>query len=165
MSVQVLVVMGVEGSGKSTVATRLAKRLGWDFAEGDDFHPAANIAKMKSGEPLDDADRRPWLEAIARWIDGELASGRHGVVTCSALTRRYRDVLRRPGVRFVYLDVPEAELRRRLAGRTGHFMPPGLLDSQLATLERPGPDEDAITVAADPPERIVEAIEIALRHG
>jgi gluconokinase len=147
--VTVVVVMGVSGAGKSTVTRRVSKRLGWDFEEGDALHPAANVAKMAAGEPLTDADRRPWLEAVAAWIDAELESGRHGVITCSALKRRYRDQLRRPGVLFVHIDVPRAELRRRLARRRGHFMPASLLDSQLATLEPPTADEDALTIRAD----------------
>ncbi len=147
--VAVIVVMGVAGAGKSTVARRVSKRLGWDFEEGDELHPAANVAKMAVGEPLTDADRRPWLEAVAAWIDAELESGRHGVITCSALKRRYRDQLSRPGVLFVHIDVPRAELERRLARRQGHFMPASLLDSQLATLEPPASDEDALTIRSD----------------
>jgi gluconokinase len=162
VSGRVVVVMGVSGAGKSTVAALLAERLGWDFAEGDRFHPAANVAKMAAGEPLSDADRRPWLAAIARWIDGELVAGRRGVVTCSALKRSYRDQLRRPGVLFVYLEVPPAELARRLARRAGHFMPPSLLDSQLETLEPPGPDEDAVTINAGDPAKELARIIAAL---
>jgi gluconokinase len=143
---QVLVVMGVSGSGKSTLAVELAARLGWDFAEGDDLHSPANVAKMAAGHPLTDADRAPWLAAVAAWIDAELAAERSGVITCSALKRRYRDRLRRPGVRFVYLDVAPDELARRLQRRAGHFMPAGLLASQLADLEPPGPDEAAVAV-------------------
>jgi gluconokinase len=159
----VLVVMGVSGSGKTTVGARLAQRLGWDFAEGDDFHPAANVAKMAAGHALTDADRGPWLEAIAAWIDAELQAGRRGVITCSALKRRYRDELRRAGVRFVYLRVARAELELRLTNRPGHFMPASLLDSQLAALEPPGTDEAALTVEADDPEQTVESIVAALK--
>jgi gluconokinase len=149
MAISAVVVMGVSGAGKSTIARRLADQLGWDFAEGDDLHPAANVAKMAAGHPLTDADRVPWLEAVASWIDGEIESGRHGVITCSALKRSYRDRLRRPQVLFVYLSVPRTELERRLKHRTGHYMPAGLLDSQLETLEPPAPDEAALTIAAD----------------
>src|ERR1700722_14634472 len=131
MAGSVVVVMGVAGAGKSTVAQGLAHELGWDFAEGDDFHPAANVAKMAAGEPLTDVDRLPWLEGIAGWIDGEIAAGRCAVIACSALKRVYRDALRRPEVLFVYLSVPRAELDRRVSGREGHFMPASLLDSPL----------------------------------
>lgn len=156
--------MGVAGAGKSTVALRLAGELGWDFEEGDELHPAANVAKMAAGQPLTDADRWPWLEQVARWIDAEIAAGRRGVITCSALKRAYRDVLRRPEVLFVYLSVPRAELERRMATRAGHFMPAALLDSQLAALEPPGDDESALSVdASGDPARTVELIERALR--
>jgi carbohydrate kinase (thermoresistant glucokinase family) len=163
MAPSVVVMMGVSGAGKSTIAQRLAERLGWDFAEGDDLHPAANVAKMAAGQPLTDADRAPWLEAVARWVDEEIQAGRRGVITCSALKRDYRDMLRRPEVVFVYLSVPRAELERRMALRTGHYMPASLLDSQLEALEPPGADEAALTVAADgDPVRTVESIAAAL---
>ena len=166
MAVTALVVMGVSGAGKSTIARRLAAELGWDFAEGDDLHPAANVIKMAAGEPLTDADRAPWLERVAGWIDAEIAAGRHGVITCSALKRAYRDRLRRPQVVFVYLQVPRAELERRLAGRTGHYMPASLLDSQLDALEPPGEDEAAFTVdAATGRARAVAAIRARLAEG
>jgi gluconokinase len=142
----VLVVMGVAGAGKSTVARRVADQLGWDFEEGDELHAPQNIAKMAAGRPLTDADRRPWLSAVAGWIDAELRSGRRGVITCSALKRAYRDKLRRPGVVFALLDVSRAELERRLLARHGHFMPASLLDSQLQTLEPFAGDEDALTI-------------------
>jgi carbohydrate kinase (thermoresistant glucokinase family) len=158
MTASVVVMMGVSGAGKTTVARRLADELGWDFAEGDDLHPAANVAKMAAGHPLSDADRRPWLEQVARWIDGELDSGRSGVITCSALKRGYRDMLRRPEVLFVYLSAPRAELQRRLTQRAGHFMPASLLESQLAALEPPAEDEAAIVVAARNPRYAVELI-------
>jgi carbohydrate kinase (thermoresistant glucokinase family) len=166
MRVSVVVMMGVSGSGKSTVAHRLAEELGWDFEEGDDLHPAVNVAKMAAGEPLTDADREPWLAAVASWIDGEIDSGRHGVITCSALKRGYRDLLRRPQVLFVYLSVPRAELRRRLRHRTGHYMPASLLDSQLATLEPPAADEHALTVAGtEAPAANLEEIRARLTEG
>lgn len=156
---RVLVVMGVSGAGKSTVGTLLAEQLGWDFEEGDQLHSPENVAKMAAGEPLTDADRKPWLAAVGRWITAELKAGRSGVITCSALRRSYRDVLRSPGVTFVYLAAPAEELRRRLAGRVGHFMPPALLDSQLATLEPPAGDEAALQVdATGDPRRSVQWI-------
>jgi gluconokinase/shikimate kinase len=142
----VLVIMGVSGGGKSTVAGLLAGRLGWDLAEGDDMHPAANIAKMAAGHPLDDADRWPWLARVAEWIRGRTAADRPGIVTCSALKRSYRDVLRGPSVVFVYLAGSRELIARRLAARQGHFMPAALLDSQFAALEPPGPDEQAVTL-------------------
>ena len=141
--------MGVSGAGKSTVGALLAAELGWDFAEGDDLHPDRNIARMAAGTPLTDADRAPWLAAVRTWIDAHVRAGRPGVITCSALKRRYRDVLRAPQVVFVLLRADPAITARRLAARHGHFMPPALLDSQLQTLEPPGPDERAITVAGD----------------
>lgn len=138
--------MSVSASGKTSVGRTLAERLGCAFEEGDDLHPARNIAKMSAGHPLNEADRAPWLDAVARWIEGRLATGRSDVISCSALKRSYRDRLREADadIGFVLLD-PDAEtLRRRLADRAGHFMPPALLTSQLATLERPGPDECAL---------------------
>jgi gluconokinase len=147
--VRILVVMGVSGSGKTTVARLLADRLGWDLGEGDDLHPAVNVAKMAAGQPLSDDDRWPWLDLVAAWIDDHRARSRPGVITCSALRRRYRDVLRRPDVLFVLLNGDRELLAGRLAARTGHFMPVALLDSQLATLEVPGPDENAVVIDVD----------------
>ncbi len=148
----VLVVMGVAGTGKSTVAALLAGQLGWDLQEGDDLHPAANVAKMRAGHPLDDEDRWPWLERIGHWIDEHLLAGLPGIVTCSALRRSYRDVLRRPDVVFVHLVGSHELIAQRMAARQGHYMPTSLLDSQFATLEPPGPDERVITVdVAEPP--------------
>lgn len=154
-------VMGVSGSGKSTVATLLAERLGWEFAEGDDFHPRANVDKMHAGHPLTDADRAPWLARIREWIDAHIAAGRSGVVTCSALKRAYRDVLRAPEVRFVHLSGSETLLTQRLDGRTGHFMPPTLLRSQLETLEPLQPDEAGLVVDIAPPpaEQVAEIVQ------
>ena len=144
--------MGVSGSGKSTIAGVLHGRLGWRFVEGDDLHPAENVAKMAAGHPLDDADREPWLRCVRAHIDDTVAAGRPGLVTCSALKRHYRDELRDPHVVFVYLHGSRELLLGRLGARHGHFMPATLLDSQLADLEPPGPDEQAITVdvAASP---------------
>lgn len=159
----VLVLMGVSGCGKSTVAGVLAGHLGWDLAEGDDMHPAANIAKMSAGIPLEDEDRWPWLARVAEWIRARTASARPGIVTCSALKRSYRDVLRAPEVVFVYLAGSRELIAQRLTVRHGHFMPISLLDSQFAILEPPRSDERAITVdisgsPSDEASQILEAI-------
>jgi gluconokinase len=160
----VLVVMGVSGSGKSTVGRALVERLGWEFAEGDDMHPAANIAKMEAGVALTDDDRWSWLAEVSAWIRRHTDSGQPGVVTCSALKRRYRDVLRGDHVVFVYLAGNRDEITRRLAQRHGHYMPAALLDSQFDTLEPPAEDENAITIdVATTPGR--EADEIIHRLG
>lgn len=146
--------MGVSGCGKTTVGRKVANRLGWAFQDGDDFHSPENIAKMRAGVPLDDADRAPWLKAIETWMQGRIHEGRPGVVTCSALKRAYRDELRKagPAVSFLYLRVSEAELRRRVNIRHHPYMPASLLDSQLAALEEPAGDErDVITVEASGP--------------
>lgn len=142
-----IVVMGVSGSGKSHVGAALARACGVDFVEGDALHSSANIAKMSAGLPLDDADRGPWLDALAAAI--ALRRGKGAVLACSALRRAYRDVLRRadPALRLLYLRVPRDELARRLRERR-HFMPASLLDSQLATLEEPAADERAIVLDA-----------------
>lgn len=142
----ILVLMGVTGSGKSTVGGMLAGRLGWDLAEGDDLHPPENVAKMAAGHPLTDADRLPWLRRIRAWIDEHALAEQPGVITCSALKRSYRDVLRDRHVVFVHLTGTREQVAARLATRHGHFMPASLLDSQFADLEPPGPDEQAITV-------------------
>ena len=149
----VLVIMGVSGSGKSTVAGLLAGRLGWELAEGDDMHPPANIAKMSAGHPLDDEDRWPWLAKIAGWIHEHTRTGRPGIVTCSALKRSYRDVLRGDGVKFVYLAGTHNQIAARLIARQGHYMTVGMLHSQMATLEPPTADEDdaiRVDVAGSP---------------
>jgi gluconokinase len=142
----VLVLMGVTGSGKSTVGGLLAGRLGWDFGEGDDLHPRENVDKMASGRPLTDEDRRPWLRRIRAWIDGHIANGEPGIITCSALKRGYRDILRNEHVVFVHLAGSRDQLGSRMTARQGHFMPASLLDSQLADLEPPDPDEQAIEI-------------------
>jgi carbohydrate kinase (thermoresistant glucokinase family) len=144
----VLVLMGVLGSGKSTIALELRRLLGWPFQEGDDLHPPANVAKMRAGRPLDDADRRPWLERVAGWIDDRLRAGEPGIITCSNLKRAYRDITlgRRSGVTLVYLKADETVIGDRLAHRTHRYMPPSLLGSQFATLEEPGPDEHPLVV-------------------
>lgn len=157
--VSTIVVMGVAGCGKSTVAARLAERLGWDLLEGDSLHPARNVERMTAGIPLDDTDRAPWLAEIADRIRAGRAAGRPLVVACSALARRYRDVLRGEGVVFAYLSGTRALLESRISARSGHFMKPGMLDSQLSTLEPPQPDEAAVTVDIDAePAEIVAGI-------
>ncbi|MEE2038156.1 gluconokinase [Nocardiopsis sp. CT-R113] len=137
------VFMGVAGSGKTTVAELVAERLGLPFAEADAFHSEANIAKMAAGVPLTDDDRWPWLRELAAWISSHDALGESTVMACSALKREYRDVLREgaPGVCFLHMQGPSEVILSRLAARAGHFMPPALLESQLATLQRLGPDE------------------------
>jgi len=156
-----VVIMGVSGSGKSTVAERLGAVLGWDYAEADTFHPQANKDKMAAGHPLDDEDRWPWLRALRDWISSEDAAGRDTITTCSALKRSYRDLLREAAGRvvFVYLDGTPELLAERIGGRKGHFMPTSLLGSQLETLEVPQPDEDALTLSiTQTPEQLVDAI-------
>lgn len=153
----VLVVMGVSGSGKSTIADRLAQRLDWDFEDGDIFHPARNVAKMSAGQPLTDEDRRPWLQAIAEEIDRACEAGEHLVVACSALKRAYRDLLvhGRDDVRIVFLSGTLELIASRLAARKGHFMPPGLLASQFRTLEPPANSENPVTVSIDAPVEVI----------
>ena len=161
MDARVLVVMGVSGCGKSTVAALLAGREGWAFEEGDSLHPQSNVDKMHAGHPLTDADRAPWLAKVAAWIEEQLDAGRDGVITCSALKRSYRDVLdrRHHGVVFVYLAGNQATIAARLAVRHGHFMPPDLLQSQFDSLEEPTADEPVIRVEIGPsPEVIVQRI-------
>jgi len=160
-----IVIMGVSGSGKTDIGRRLAERLGWAFRDADEFHPAENIAKMRSGVPLVDADREPWLAALAAVLDRAVAKGLPLVLACSALKRGHRTRLGlpRPSIRLVHLDGPPEVIRKRIEQRAGHFMPATLLDSQLAALERPGPDENAIEVDVSPePDAIVQAIAAAL---
>jgi gluconokinase len=144
----VVIVMGVSGSGKSTVAKGLSTVLGWEFAEGDAFHPEANVTKMRSGTPLTDEDRWPWLEAIGDWISAKEAKGESAVVTCSALRRVYRDLLRegRPHVRFLHVTAESGVIQDRMEHRPGHYMPPSLLPSQLALLEPLGDDEPGVAI-------------------
>ena len=144
----IAVVMGVSGSGKTTVSALLSDALGCQFQEGDDLHPAENVEKMHGGTPLTDADRMPWLHKIAEEIDGWRARGESGVLTCSALKRSYRDIIigGRPDVTLVYLKGSHDLIRRRMAARHEHFMPVALLDSQFATLQEPTPDEHPIIV-------------------
>lgn len=156
-----LIVMGVSGSGKSTVAEAVGRRLGWPFEDGDKFHPKSNVAKMAAGHPLTDEDRWPWLNGIADEIERTCQSGRHVIVACSALKRAYRDVLLRGrgDVRFVFLKGTQELIADRLARRKGHFMPPELLTSQFSTLEPPNDAEHVVTVSIDAPvEGIVDEI-------
>jgi ribose 5-phosphate isomerase A len=157
----ILVIMGISGAGKSTIAHELAMRLGWAFEEGDTLHPEANIAKMHAGIPLTDADRQPWLERVAGWIDCQRAKKQPGIISCSALKRSYRQIIigDRPEVRLVYLRGGRDLIAEHLAGRDGHFMPAGLLLSQIDTLEEPDPGEDPLTVdVGPPPGQIAEEI-------
>ena len=146
-----LVVMGVSGSGKSTIAESLAERLAWTFEDGDRFHPASNVAKMSAGQPLTDEDRWPWLSAIAGEIDRVCAAGEYAVIACSALKRAYREILvhGRNDVRIVFLKGTQKLIAERLAARKGHFMPPGLLTSQFDTLEPPAASEYPLIVSID----------------
>ena len=157
----IIVITGVAGSGKTTVGALLAGRLGWVYAEADDFHSKANVDKMAAGHPLTDKDRWPWIEAIGRWADERVVAGEPGVVSCSGLKRAYRDLLRRgrAQLRIVFLDGDRELIARRLAARHGHFMRVQMLDSQFADLERPAPDEDVLVASiGGTPEQIVDAI-------
>ncbi|HKN10460.1 MAG TPA: gluconokinase [Pseudomonadota bacterium] len=157
----VVVVMGVSGCGKSTIASMLASRMHWIYEDADWFHPRSNVEKMHGGEPLTDEDRWPWLYAIAAWIDATRRIRNHGVIACSALKRAYRDVLigERHDVRLVFLKGDRDLIARRLAARDGHFMPPSLLESQFKALEEPQADEHPIVVSIAPhPREIVESI-------
>jgi ribose 5-phosphate isomerase A len=157
----ILVIMGVSGVGKTAVAQELAARLGWPFEEGDALHPEANVAKMHAGIPLTDADRQPWLEHVAAWIDDQRANKQPGIITCSALKRSYRQIIigDRPEVRLIYLRGSRDLIAQRLAGRSGHFMPASLLQSQIDALEEPDPSEDPLIVDVEPPaSRIAEEI-------
>jgi carbohydrate kinase (thermoresistant glucokinase family) len=144
----VLVLMGVSGSGKSTIALELRRVLGWKFQEGDDLHPPANVEKMRTGHPLTDADRLPWLQSVARWVDDRLAAHEPGIITCSDLKRAYRDITvgNRQGVLLVYLKGDEHVIHDRIILRQHQYMPPSLLHSQLETLEEPTQDEHPIVV-------------------
>ena len=156
-----IVVMGVSGSGKSTVAAGLVEQLGWDFAEGDDFHPPANVEKMRNGTPLDDEDRWPWLRTVAAWIGEHEQAGTSAVVTCSALRRVYRDLLREghPSVWFAHVTADRELLRERVEHRTGHYMPSSLLESQLSTLQPLQDDEPGASVSgAGTPDAVVDQL-------
>src|SRR5690348_7609850 len=157
----IVILAGVAGSGKSTVGRILAARLGWLFEDSDLLHSSAEIAKMMSGVPLTDADRWPWLETVRAWMDQQIAAGKSGIMACSALKRSYRDYLRRdrPDVKIVLIDVDRATLTARLSGRHGHFFPKKLLQSQLADLEMPAPDEPVLVVhAVGPPAQWADKV-------
>lgn len=159
MEAKILVVMGVSGSGKSTVGELLARTLQWSYADADSFHSKENVAKMSAGQPLTDEDRSPWLQAIRAWIDERISKQEHAVVTCSALKRRYRDVLRRDEVTLVYLRGTPEQIAPRIAARKGHYFKPEMLASQFAALEEPGADENVIVVSImSKPEEIVAEI-------
>jgi len=164
----VLVLMGVSGSGKSTIADELAKRLHWNYEDGDRFHPKSNVEKMSAGHPLTDEDRWPWLQAIADEIDRICDAGDHAIITCSALKHAYREILvhGRKDVRIIYLNGTRELIAGRLAKRKDHFMPAALLESQFKTLEPPVPAEDPITVSIDGSvEAIVDHIIQSLKLG
>jgi gluconokinase len=164
----IVIVAGVSGSGKSTVGALLAGRLNWRFADADQFHPAANIEKMRAGIPLTDEDRWPWLRAIAAWMDERIAAGESAVVTCSALKRAYRDLLLdgRAEARMVFLATDPEVITRRLAARHGHFFPEQLLGTQLDALDPPQPDERVLTVVpSDDPGETVASILAVLWPG
>jgi len=155
-----VVVMGVSGSGKTTVAKGVSAVTGLVFAEADEFHSEGNVAIMRAGEPLRDADRWPWLHQLAAWMTAQAAEGVSTVLACSALKRSYRDVLRQglPSMDIVHLDGPVEVIRERMAQRSDHYMPASLLDSQLATLEPPQPDESSVVLdAAMPPDELIAA--------
>jgi gluconokinase len=157
----ILIVAGVAGSGKTTVGKLIASELGWHFADGDDFHSAANIAKMRSGTPLTDSDRFPWLGLIGTWMDEQIAAGNSAVFACSGLARRYREDLLsgRPEVRIAFLEVSREEAFARRHSRHGHYFGESMVNSQFAELEPPAPDEATLVVPTDqPPERLAELI-------
>jgi gluconokinase len=165
----ILIVSGVSGSGKSTVGALLAGMLRWQFADADSFHSEANVAKMRSGVPLTDEDRAPWLRAITEWMDVRIAAGQSAVLACSALKRVYRDELLagRPAATMVFLEVDRDVLARRLSARHGHFFPEKLLDSQLAALEPPAQDEHVhvVKVDGDPAQTAAKIIVLLWPHG
>lgn len=158
----ILIVAGVSGSGKTTVGALLAGRLGWRFADADDFHPVANVENMRAGSPLTDEDRWPWLRAIGTWMDERIARGEPAVIACSALKRSYRDLLLdgRPEARMIFLAVDREVLARRLATRHGHFFPEQLLGTQMSALEPPEPDERVISVlqVGEPAETVTSIL-------
>ena len=162
----IVIVFGVSGAGKTTVGKLLARKLGWHFLEADDFHPAANVEKMRGGHPLTDEDRWPWLKRLREQIERSLAARENAVLACSALKRKYRDCLRvNSDVRFVFLRGDYALIEKQLRGRRGHFMNPDLLRSQFADLEEPERDENTLTVELGrTPQEVVEEIKTKLRH-
>ncbi|HEX6685215.1 MAG TPA: gluconokinase [Candidatus Limnocylindrales bacterium] len=162
----ILVVSGVAGSGKTTIGKLLAQRLSVPYAEADDFHTEANRLRMAAGLALSDEDRQPWLDAIANWIDERIAAGLDGVITCSALKKRYRERLTRPRARLVFLKVDRETIDKRLAVRRGHFFPAGLADSQFEALEEPDPSEEGVVIVdgTKPVEEVVsEILRMAVR--
>ena len=159
----VVIIIGVSGAGKTTIGKELAARQGWTFYDADNFHPAANVEKMRRGVGLTDADRKPWLRQLRALIDEVLHEGVSAVLACSALKESYRDWLRTGGVRFVYLEASRVLIRERLTEREGHYAKADLLKSQFAALEEPAPDEAVVVSAAQPPEAIVDEIEAALQ--
>jgi gluconokinase len=165
----ILIVAGVAGCGKTTIGALIAGRLRWRFADADTFHPEANVAKMRAGIPLTDADREPWLQAITDWMDERIAADQSAVVTCSALKRAYRDRLLagRPAATMIFLQVSKEVLDKRLTSRPGHFFRQNLLDSQLATLEPPGPGERVQSVLAegDPAQTAAKVIATLWPNG
>ncbi len=166
LTAMIVVVAGVSGSGKTTVGSLLADRLGWPFTDADALHPAANIAKMEAGHPLSDADRRPWLATVGARMDAYAARGQSAVLACSALKRSYREQLLagRPEARMVFQHLTREVLEARLHARHGHFFPAALLDSQLADLQGPEPTEDVLVVEdTTPPEQVVDVIIARLR--
>jgi gluconokinase len=168
MAPRALVVTGVAGAGKTTLARALAARLGWAFLDADDLHPAANVEKMRAGSPLSDTDRAPWLEAVARWIDVRLEAGEDAVVACSALKRRYRAMLTdgRPSVRIVYLEGAPELVAARMAERRDHYFPTSLIASQFAALEPPTQEEHPIVVDMAPPVNVqVDQVLLAMSAG
>ena len=171
-AVRQIIVMGVSGVGKSTIAVGICEATGWPLAEGDDFHPESNVAKMRAGTPLTDEDRWPWRRAIGTWMDEQVAAGRSAVVTCSALRRPYRDLLRggRPEVEFCHLVAEPDLVGDRLSRRGGHFMPSSLLPSQYATLEPLEPDEPGVPISVEGPvavvlDRALSALGVAAPEG
>jgi gluconokinase len=162
----VVIIFGVAGSGKTTIGELLAQELHWKFYDADDFHPAANIAKMERGVPLTDEDREPWLQSLGKTIARSVAENDDAVLACSALKRRYRERLRAGGkVKFVFLHGSRARIAEQLKHRPGHFMNPGLLESQFADLEEPEPSENVLTVELrDSPRELVETIKTSLRE-
>jgi gluconokinase len=164
-----LVIMGVSGSGKTTIAEELGRRLGWEYAEGDEFHPPENVEKMASGHPLTDEDRWPWLEKIAAWIAWHEELHKNIIITCSALKVVYRDLLRRenPSVFFVHVDAAREVLEKRMSQRRGHYMPASLLDSQLDTLQplTPGEPGKAVPGDAEPEAVVASVVDLLRRDG